>query len=141
MEKIVVNGLVGLLLAVNSYLDWKKHEISLVSLLVFGMAGVGVNWGFGYQPLEEVLGGVLLGMLMVLATYFTEEAIGFGDGLLLAVTGLFLGFWETLHLLVRGLLLCALLMGIFMLLGRIDRNVRVPLVPFLLLSFIGGILV
>lgn len=139
MEEITVKGLVCLLLSLNGYLDWKKQEISLISLLVFGAAGVGVNLYFRYQHPGEALGGIGIGVFVILLAFLTKEAIGVGDGLLLSVTGLFLGFAENFQLLLSGLILCAAVMGTGILLGIKKKEERLPLVPFLLLAYLGGI--
>lgn len=138
MEEKIVKGMVCLLLILNGYLDWKKREISLVSLLVFGAAGVGVNLYFRYQHPGEVLGGIGIGIFVILLAFLTKEAIGVGDGLLLSVTGLFLGATENFRLLLSGMVLCAVVMSIWILLGIIQKEERLPLVPFLLLAYIGG---
>lgn len=139
MEEKIIKGLVCLLLILNGYLDWKKQEISLASLLVFGAAGAGANLYFHYQHLAEMIGGIGIGIFVILLAFFTKESIGVGDGLLLCVTGLFLGFAGNFRLLLSGLILCAAVMSTWLLLGVIRKEERLPLVPFLLLAFIGGI--
>lgn len=141
MEEKLINSLVCLFLLLNGYLDWKKREISLVSMAVFGVAGAGVNLYFRYQHPGEVIGGIGIGMFVIVFAFLSKEAIGVGDGLLLSVTGLFLGFAGNFRLLFWGLTLCAAVMSILILLGVIKKEERLPLVPFLLLTFIGGILI
>lgn len=137
MNKIIINGIVALFLMINGYLDWKKHEISLISILVFGVAGIGSNLGLSYQHWSEMLGGFAVGIFVIVLGFLTKEAIGFGDGLLLGVIGIWLGFRETLQILVIGLILCAVITGVLVLGKRIPGEERIPLVPFLLLAFVG----
>ena len=87
----MIKSAVFLLLLINGILDWRKGEISLVSLLSFGAAGIGLNVWLGYQSLLEAAGGAGLGILLLLTAFLTGEAIGFGDGFLLCVTGIYLG--------------------------------------------------
>lgn len=137
MERGIVKALVFLLLIINSLADWRKREISLTSLAGFGAAGIGLNLWLGYQSFLEAAGGVGVGLALLAAAFFTREAIGFGDGLLISVTGIYLGFWENMSLLFTGALCCGLILGIGVLTGRVRMTDRVPLVPFLLLAFAG----
>lgn len=137
MEERIVKLLVLFLLLFNSFLDWRKREVSLFSLGGFGVVGIGLNLWLGYQSVIEAAGGVALGILLLAAAFFTREAIGFGDGLLICITGIYLGFWENLSLLFTGAVCCVGILGIAVLAGRLKMADRVPLVPFLLLAFIG----
>lgn len=137
MEERIVKLLVLFLLLLNSFLDWRKREVSLFSLGGFGVVGIGLNLWLGYQSVIEAAGGAALGILLLAAALFTREAIGFGDGLLICITGIYLGFWENLSLLFTGAVCCVGILGIAVLAGRLKMADRVPLVPFLLLAFIG----
>lgn len=137
MEERIVKLLVLFLLLFNSFLDWRRREVSLFSLGGFGVVGIGLNLWLGYQSVIEAAGGVALGILLLAAAFFTREAIGFGDGLLICITGIYLGFWENLSLLFTGAVCCVGILGIAILAGRLKMADRVPLVPFLLLAFIG----
>ena len=53
------------------------------------------------------------------------------------MTGIYLGFWENLNLLFLGAVLSAVILGAGMLADKVKLKDRVPLVPFLLLGFIG----
>lgn len=137
MESWIIKGCVWMLLVWNGILDYRKHEISLTSLGVLGCAGIGLNCWIPYQSMWEILGGVGVGLLLILAAFVTREAIGFGDGLLVCVTGIYLGFWENMNLVLIGTAFCALVMGVGVLFRRVQRTDRFPLVPFLCLAYLG----
>lgn len=137
MDQPIVKGCVSLLLAWNAVADWKKREISLESLALFGAVGLGLNFKAPYQGAGEGLGGVGVGLCLLLLAFLTKEAVGFGDGFLLCVTGIYLGFWENLRLLTTGLLLCALVLGAGLVFRRLRPAERFPLVPFLFLAWLG----
>lgn len=138
MEEKAVKISVLMLLFLNGMLDWKKGEISLISLCGFGALGVIWNLWFHFQGVWELCGGVGLGIGLLTAAFLSREMIGFGDGLLLCVTGIYLGFWGNLRLLFLGTLCCAVMQGAGLLLRRVRMSDRVPLAPFLLLAFVGG---
>ena len=55
MEEKIVKSLVLLMLLINGLLDWKKGEISLFSLVGFGVLGIGLNLWLKYQSLVEAI--------------------------------------------------------------------------------------
>ncbi len=134
---VMVHFCIFILLLLNSFLDLKKQEISLWSLAVFGILGVFLNVWISYQSIWEVAGGIGVGIFLLMVAFLTKEAVGFGDGLLLCVTGIYLGFWENVSFFFIGLLLCALLALVCLLFHKRQLSDRFPLVPFLLLGWIG----
>ena len=136
MEEKIVKVLILLLLAINSAVDWRKREISLISLEVFGVIGIGLNRWRGYQSFMGAAGGAGIGIVLLAAAFFTKEAIGFGDGLLICVTGIYLGFWKNLLLFFSSLMLCSFfglalfLWGWFQ--GKDYRKKRLPFLMFTL---------
>jgi len=137
MERFIIKGSMCVLLAWNAALDFRKREVSLRSLAVFAAAGIVINLWLKYQSIWLLLGGVGVGVFLLLTAFVTKEAVGIGDGLLLCVTGIYLGFWENLRLLCTGLVFCVLFLGAGLVLRRLRRTDRFPLVPFLLLAWIG----
>lgn len=126
-----------LFLLLNAILDWKRQEISLWSLAAFGGLGLLLNVWMSYQSIWDIAGGISVGIFLLVVAFLTKEAVGFGDGLLLCVTGIYVGFWENLSLLVAGLLLCAILAICCLLFRKRQLTDRFPLVPFLFLAWIG----
>ncbi len=86
--------------------------------------------------LFDRFGGFLIGISVIVIGIATKGKIGLGDGLLLCVTGIGLGFWGNLELFAIALFLAAIL-SIILLVSRLaDRKKSIPFVPFLLVSFI-----
>ncbi len=129
-----------LLLVWNSWLDLRRHEISLPGLGIFGAAGLLANLLLKYQTGMELAAGIGVGIFVLAAAAVTKGAVGFGDGLLLCVTGIYLGGTDNLRLLMGGLILCALVLGAGLLLGKARWKQQFPFVPFLCLAQIGRIL-
>ncbi len=137
MEEKIIKAAVLLLLFINSISDWRRREVSLISLGVFGAVGIGLNAWLGSRSTFQIAGGAALGVLLLLAAFFTKEAIGFGDGFLICTTGIYLGFWENLNLLFWGAVCSAVILGAGFMTGRVKLKERVPFVPFLLLAYAG----
>lgn len=122
---------VGVYLAAAGIMDWKKQRVSWKLSLVFGGLGA-LAWIF-FPAFDWVLlaGGILVGICLLGVSKITGEALGYGDGVAVAVTGSYLGFWENVELLFGALLLAALISAVLLLTGRAGRKTRLPFVPFL----------
>lgn len=66
----------------------------------------------------------------------TGEQIGYGDGLIVIVTGLFLSGRENVSLFLIGLFLCAVSTTVLFFTGKITRRTTLPFVPFLAVAFL-----
>ncbi|WP_099467360.1 prepilin peptidase [Konateibacter massiliensis] len=133
--------LVASMLGIAGIMDLVYKRINVLLLFPFIVAGVACN--FIYKPLSllSILGGMTIGLAALLVCFVTREKIGKGDGIVLVVTGLFLGFFDNLFLLMSAAFLAAGV-GILLLIGKlVGRNYELPFIPFLFLAFLGGLMV
>jgi leader peptidase (prepilin peptidase)/N-methyltransferase len=84
----------------------------------------------------ERLGGLALGLGVILLSKATGGKIGLGDGILLCVTGLGLGFWTNAELFGIALSLAASVSVVLLIMRRADRKKSIPFVPFLLTGYV-----
>ena len=66
-----------------------------------------------------------------------RRAFGYGDSLMIAVTGVYLGFWNVLYLLVWAYVLAAVFAGYVLIRKGFQKDAAFPFVPFLLAAYIG----
>jgi leader peptidase (prepilin peptidase) / N-methyltransferase len=138
-ENAVELILLGLLI-LGSIQDLLKKKISLWMIVIGGGMICASILFYNTITLFDRLGGVAIGGIVILISLATRGKIGFGDGLLLCITGIGLGFWSNLELFALALLLAALV-SIALIIFRIaDRKKSIPFVPFLLLGYIVTIL-
>lgn len=118
--------------------DLKRKSVELWIYLVFGglalayliygsaVCGKQIEWG-------SLASGVCVGLGLLGCGMVCQGAIGMGDGCFFLVSGLMLGFWNNLALLLYGLLCCSVYCLGFLTWNRIryQRNVRKETVPFL----------
>lgn len=124
----------GILLLYSSYTDIKKREISALVLMIFMIMGI-VCTIYGERiSLTEVFFGVFIGVFLIAISILTHGELGLGDGLLLCVTGLYLGFVRNILLLLIALFISAIF-SMFLLLFKCGLKREYPFVPFLFLSY------
>lgn len=88
----------------------------------------------------SILLGVGIGVIIYFFAYISKEKIGKGDGLILMLTGVYLGFSNNLKLLLGGLGLAFIYFFIVLCMGKINTRKTIPFVPFLFVSFVLFIL-
>lgn len=121
------------LLAV-SWQDFKKKEISVRLLILMGVVGTGIQFFEKTVSLGSWFGGIALGAGLLLLGFITREDIGYGDGWLVLVMGMSLGFRASLLALLLALGISALASGGLLLFRKVKRSYRIPFAPFLLLG-------
>lgn len=131
-----------IILSVFSMEDIMKRRIHLALVLIFFASGILYQILLGKVILIEILGGILVGIILIGISRLTEEAIGYGDGLIFLVTGVFLGIWENLNLLFTSLIIAFIYSSIQILLRKKDTKDEIPFVPFIWIAdllHLGGL--
>lgn len=131
-------GLIGMLV-VCSVEDLRRREMHLLFLMLFGIAGMVLHMVFRTYSIYEIVGGMLIGLALIGISIVSHGKIGRGDGVLMMVTGIYLGFWNNLLLLWCATCLTGLFgIGMFFVRGR--RNIELPFAPFVLAACTVGCL-
>lgn len=69
-----------------------------------------------------------------LLSFLTEEKVGYGDGWVLLMIGLFTGIYRCFLILLLGLLAESLVAVVLLAIGKVKRDREIPFLPFLLLG-------
>lgn len=115
-------------------MDGIKREIPLV-VVWFGIITVVVlclQGVIGEESFFMVALSVLPGLLFWLISFVTREKVGYGDGWVLIMIGLFVGMRKCFLILLIGLVAESVIVLILLAVQRISRDRRIPFVPFLL---------
>lgn len=131
MHKYVLLGLLGLC----SWEDIRKKKLSVTYILLFGIGGVLLHLFCPVCSIYSILCGTMLGVAMMFASLVTQGKIGIGDGILLVVTGVYLGGAGNLELFFTGLLLAACWSLGMLVLGKKKGKEEIAFVPFLLAAY------
>ena len=136
MRVIYVAGLC-LLLLIASIEDLRHQRVNPYWLLLHAGFAIAARSILG--ELLPGLAGVTIGLLLLAAAFVSRQKVGYGDGLVFVVCGLYLGFWESFSLLFMSLVLCALGGLALMLIGKIKKGQTLPFVPFVMAAFVCAV--
>lgn len=126
-------------LGVNSWLDLRRKEVSLAAVLIFAAAGLFLRWNF-HNISWEVFVSLGIGCFFLAISILTKGAMGLGDVWLLLALALVLDLQEFLMVVFSALMLCALWGAVMLVIFRRNGKSEIPFAPFLLLGYVGGLL-
>lgn len=135
MEKYLLLVFLG----INTWVDMRQKRISLLSVAVFGIAGILYQILYG-RGMPLALLGLIPGLILLLVSKTTGEAMGMGDGLVILVLGLYLGWSGAVEVLLLALFLSAFWAGFLLTAIKKGRNYEFPFAPFVLLGYAGRLL-
>lgn len=118
-------------------LDVKEKRISLFFAGAFAAVGVYMAAASGRGAVSCICAAAP-GAALMAASLLTGGAIGFGDGIVVAVTGLFLEAESVLVACCLGFLLAAAAAGAMFIKRRRGRD-ELPFLPFLLAGCAAGV--
>ena len=136
LEVLEIISKVVLLLALFgvSWSDYKTQLLDTRQLILIGM--IGILLCGSWEALCQAISGALVGIGILFVAWCTRESIGFGDGWLFVVTGLFLGFKENAVLLFWTLILAGVFAVVCVALKKKGRNESMALGPFVLTAYV-----
>lgn len=128
--------ILGLVLGVAAYRDWKERQIPVSLPMAAAAAGVLLQLLYQQNTVKDILLGVAVGVVISIISWFSQGAIGLGDGIMLIVSGIYLGFWKNVEVLFYALT-CVGAAALFMLvIMKRERKYRIPFLPFLMFAYI-----
>ena len=101
-------------------------------VLSFALIGVLMHVIFQRIGTFDVIGGMGTGVAVLIISKSTGEKIGIGDGLVLMLTGIFLGFWRNIALIWISTTFLAIYGGIMIIAKKKRKDDRIPYIPFLM---------
>jgi len=141
MMAISLKVCIGILLFLCGIQDMKSKKVSLGLVLIGAIIIFILTMSTATLSLQNRFAGLSIGIFVIIISLLTGGKIGLGDGLLLCITGIGLGFWSNLELFALALLIAAIV-SIFLLSFRLaDRKKSIPFIPFLFLSFLGLLII
>ena len=116
--------------------------IMMLGWLLIIVPSLFINTENGIKMLANSIFGLLLaGGLFLLVYFVSRKGLGGGDVKFMAAVGLYLGFSDVLPTILYGTVLAAVTGLILILLKKIDRKGKMPLVPFLFVGIMITLLI
>lgn len=136
----VINAVMILLLGICSFCDIRKKQLPIIYLTI--MSGVSLLTLICQEGnIIYNLFGAFVGILFLVTSKVTKEAIGYGDGWMILNLGLWLGVYRLLHALFWGSLVAGMYALFFLWRKRWRRSETIPFVPFLAVGCMGVLLI
>lgn len=136
MFKMWIEIILFLLLAICAIFDGVRKEIPLAVVWIGIMIAIllHVRGDLGENTWRTVLLSTLPGTAFWALSLLTGEKVGYGDGWMLLMTGLFTGLGRCFVILLVGLMLESALILVLLAFRKITTDRTVPFAPFLLLG-------
>lgn len=134
-EEFMSNIFLGSIFLSGAFFDLKKKALPiwflggslLASIIVFLICRP-VSWTI-------MAAGIVPGLIFLLLSHLTKEAIGYGDGIFMVTAGIQLGGEKLLGILLVALLISAVFSLILLVFRRAGRKTAIPFIPFLAAGF------
>lgn len=125
-------------LGINSWMDIRKREISLLLTGIFAAAAV-LRLLYSGNFSANMLISVGMGIFFVGMSIVTAGAVGMGDGLVILVLAVSMETEEFLLVLLSALAVSAIWAGILLIPMQKSRDTQIPFIPFLFLGYAGSL--
>lgn len=137
---MIINIILVILLGISSYTDIRNRKISMRLLLAFGILAIPIwiekLYTNGIFEVSTILISILPGLLLLLLGKATRESIGYGDGYLLILIGIYIGFIRTVNILIMALFLTAIISIFLLIFCKANRRMELPFIPVVLVSYL-----
>lgn len=134
MFEMWVEVLLFFFLGICAVLDGmeKKIPITVIWLGIITAIVLHVQGITGDESWVDTGMSVLPGMLFWMLSFVTREKVGYGDGWMLVMIGLFTGLWRCFLILLVGLISESLVVLVLLTIKKVSKNCQIPFAPFLL---------
>lgn len=126
-----------LFLITESVEDIKSKMLDIRGLFMWAATAFVVRLMAG-TDVRELIIGMIPGMIILFIGYVSREGIGYGDGVVILICGIFCGIQRTLAGIMIALMI-VMLAGLFTMAFRKHTAAGIPFVPLILIGFLGGL--
>lgn len=122
--------------SISAYQDYKKRKINTYFLLTGGIIGLLLHLYSMKLDIVEILFGMGIGVMILFWGFLLGGGVGFADGMILVVSGIFLGFEKNMEVFFSGLFLIGITSLFLSVFKKKGRTYRIPFAPFLLVGYL-----
>lgn len=128
--------LISVILLIAAIMDIKSKRVKTGLVVVLGLFCVFSVVLNKNVNIWEICGGIALGLSMIGLSVITNNQIGKGDGMVIAMLGISLGFRDCLMVIAFASVVMAFLSIVLLLLKKANKKTRLPFIPALFISFV-----
>ena len=114
--------------------DLRSRMIPVWYVGIFAGLALLYHLTFSEESFVQIAAGTALGLVFVLISRISKEALGMGDAIVIAALGAWCGIKDSLTLILFAFILAGIFGAVWMLVRKKNRKDSLPFVPFLLLS-------
>ena len=134
MYKIVHICLI-IILGVICVFDIKRKKIPVYMLIVLAAAGIISNFTVGEFDIEKRIIAMLPGIILLIVSMITKQQIGYGEGLIILIIGLYIDIDDILSIVLSSFLLSSIAAIILMTVFKKKKNFEMAFSPFLVIGY------
>jgi leader peptidase (prepilin peptidase)/N-methyltransferase len=131
MIKVII---VGIWLSVLGWIDCKHKEIPMWLAMLGGVIGIGFCIWEG-RSIEGIVLSCLPGILTLVFSRLTKEVIGYGDGIVMGILGLFWKIGQLLSIGMTAFVLAGMVALVLLVVFQKKGSSRMPFIPFLCVAY------
>ena len=132
----MMNGVIIVFLIPCTITDLKSKTIPIWWTVVFGISAMIYQIFWKKQKLEAILFSMIIGVTLLVAAKISNQRIGYGDGIIFLILGLWIGFWDGISLLFFSLILSSIISVYLIIVRRKGRDYRIPFIAFVTAAYI-----
>ena len=136
----IADWMILVLLGMCSVSDARKKTMPAALLIIFSIAVVGFALFDNAVSTRFRVGGFFMGILFLLISKCSKEAIGYGDSWLILLLGIYLGYLRVLGVLFGASVLAGVVSVFFLWKRGWKKKATLPFVPFLSISYLGAMM-
>lgn len=126
--------ILGIILGIQSGLDLKYKEIPLIISLVGSLIGAGFCV-IESRGIESVFLSCIPGVAALIISKITNEVIGYGDGILFLLMGIYLPLEKLVAIGMLAFSIAGVFALILLVVFRKKGSYKIPFVPFLAFAY------
>ncbi|CVI65111.1 Type IV leader peptidase family protein [Clostridiales bacterium CHKCI001] len=130
-----MNGIILIFLIPCAITDLKSRKIPIWWTAICGIGAVIYQVAEKKQSIGGIVVSMTIGVVLLAIARISSQSIGYGDGIIFLILGLWIGFWDTLSLLFFSLVLSSLVSAYLMIIRRKQRNYKIPFIPFVTAAY------
>ena len=133
--EIVEQIILAIGLFINAILDIKKREVSVLVVLLMAIFEVGYKFYYDLILFPKCILSIIPGLVMIIISFFSDQSIGYGDGLLVMCLGLYMMVDQILFMGIISVTIAGVFAIILVIFGHKKKNYEIPFVPFMVIGY------